>query len=229
MTPEPDPIKGSAILFSEMTPPEGGEGAFNDWYDNHHSPSHVQGVPGFLSAMRYRSPAGPHYLAIYELSGPDALEHEEYKKRKLTPDDPTYRMLQSVSGFTRYIGVEALCRVRDDTPIMPLDAPIVLCVFFSVPLEQRGTFEKWYDGEHIPILLGCPAWLMARRFDIVEWDPEPFTHLILHYLNDASALRSDELKQSYDTPRGQSLAAEPWFAPLYVTYLRRNNRFLKSG
>ena len=39
-------IKGQAILFSEMTPPEGREGEFNLWYDEHHSPSHVKGVPG---------------------------------------------------------------------------------------------------------------------------------------------------------------------------------------
>ena len=229
MTADLAGIKGRAILFSEMTPPDGREAAFNDWYDNHHTPSHVRGVPGFLSAMRYRSPAGPHYLAVYELSGADALDHEEYKKRKLTPDNPTYEMLQSVSGFTRYIAVETFCRTRDDAPIVPLDAPIVLCVFFSVPLEQRSVFESWYDDEHIPMLFDCPDWLMVRRFDIVESDPEPYTHLILHYLNDAAALRSDAFKQSYGTPRGPSLAAEPWFKPLYVTYLRRNKRFLKSG
>ena len=75
-------IKGQAILFSEMTPPEGREDEFNLWYDEHHSPSHVKGVPGFKSALRYKSDAGPHYLAIYELTSPGALEHEEYKKFK---------------------------------------------------------------------------------------------------------------------------------------------------
>ena len=74
--------KGRAILFSEMTPPDGQEHNFNGWYDEHHTPSHVTGVPGFLSAMRYKSDSGPHYLAIYELDSPKALEHEEYKKRK---------------------------------------------------------------------------------------------------------------------------------------------------
>ena len=229
MAPIFDQIKGSAILFSEMTPPEGKEGAFNDWYDNHHSPSHVQGVPGFLSAMRYCSPIGPHYLAVYELSGAEALDHEEYKKRKLTPDDPTYEMLQSVSGFTRYIAVEAFHMERDELPIMPLDAPIVLCVFFLVPMEQRGTFEDWYDTEHIPMLLDCPDWLMARRFDIVAWEPEPYTHVILHYLNDKHALHSDALERSQETPLRQLLAAQPWFTPHLVTYYRRNYRFLKSG
>lgn len=229
MAPRLDQIKGNAILFSEMTPPEGGEDAFNDWYDNHHSPSHVQGVPGFISAMRYQSPAGPHYLAVYELTGADALDHEEYRKRKLTPDDPTYAMLQSVSGFTRYIGVEAFHQERDDPPVVPLDASLLLCVFFTVPLEARGAFEAWYDEEHIPMLLDCPDWLMARRFNVVEWDPEFYTHMMLHYLADERALDSDERKRARETPRREALAAEPWFAPHFVTYRRRNDRFLKSG
>lgn len=224
-----DQVKGNAILFSEMTPPDGREEAFNDWYDGHHSPSHVQGVPGFRSAMRYKSGEGPHYLAIYELESPETLEHEEYKKRKLTPDNPTYEMLKSVSGFTRYIATEAFHKEREKSPIMPLDAPIIHCVFFAVPLENRGNFEDWYDTEHIPMLLDCPDWLMARRFDIVQWDPEPYTHVILHYLNDTSALVSDALKKSRETPWRQSLGAQPWFTPQFVTYYRRKNRFLKSG
>jgi len=229
MTSKIDQIKGNAILFSEMTPPEGTEDLFNDWYDNHHSPSHVQGVPGFVSAMRYRSPVGPHYLAVYELSGPEALDHEEYKKRKLTPDNPTYEMLQSVSGFTRYIAAEIFHKERENAPVIPLDAPVILCVFFSVPMEQCGAFEEWYDSEHIPMLLECPDWLMARRFEIVAWDPEPYTHVILHYLNDESALQSEALKRSRETPWRQSLAVQTWFTPHFVTYHRRNKRFLKSG
>lgn len=229
MAPALDQVKGNAILFSEMTPPDGKEDDFNDWYDGHHSPSHVQNVPGFISAMRYQSGEGPHYLAVYELESPETLEHEEYKKRKLTPDNPTYEMLQSVSGFTRYIAAEAFHKERANLDIMPLDAPVILCVFFAVPLENRGNFEDWYDTEHIPMLLDCPDWLMARRFDIVQWDPEPYTHVILHYLNDKSALESDALKKSRETPWRQSLAAQSWFTPQFVTYYRRNKRFLKSG
>ena len=222
-------VKGNTVLFSEMTPPDGAEDAFNDWYDGHHSPSHVQGVPGFISAMRYRSKLGPHYLAVYELTGPEALEHEEYKKRKLTPDDPTYEMLQSVSGFTRYIANEAFIGERDDTPVMPLDAPVVLCLLFTVPMEARGNFEEWYDTEHIPILLEDPDWLMVRRFDVIESDPEPHTHLMLHYLNHERALEGEAIKRARSTEWRARLAAEPWFAPMPVTYHRRNKRFLKSG
>jgi len=229
MSPALQAVKGNAVLFSEMTPPDGGEDAFNAWYDGHHSPHHVQGVPGFISAMRYRSGVGPHYLAVYELTGPEALDHEEYRKRKLTPDDATRRMLESVSGFTRYIAAEAFSEARVGSPIMPLDAPVIACVFYSVPMEWRGAFDVWYDEEYIPLLLQSPDWLLARRLDVVQSDPEPYTHMMLHYLNDERALRPANLVRANGTEGWQKFAAEPWFAPVLVAYHRRNQRFLKSG
>ena len=219
-------MKGDAVLFSEMTPPEGGEDAFNHWYDNHHTPSHVNGVPGFLSAMRYRSAAGAHYLAVYELAGVEVLDSEEYRARKLTPDGPTRDMLQSVSGFTRMIGAERFSINRDDATDA-LDAPVIFCVFLSVPMERAGEYEDWFDTEHAPLLLGSAQWLMVRRFDVVAADPAPATHMFLHYLGDAAVLDSDTVRQARSTERYAKLAAEPWFQPLFVTYHRRNARFLK--
>ncbi len=60
-------IKGKAVLFSEMTPPAGEERSYNTWYEKNYMPDNVAGIAGVLSAMRYKSKAGPHYLAIYEL------------------------------------------------------------------------------------------------------------------------------------------------------------------
>jgi hypothetical protein len=222
-------IKGNAVLYSEMTPPDGGLRAFNDWYDNHHTPSHVQGVPGFLSAMRYQSAVGPHFLAVYELDSPDALDCDEYRSRKLTPDEPTARMLESVSGFTRYIAAEAALSARGGAAEDALDAAVIFSIFFRVPSERVGEFEDWYDTEHVPVLLECEDWLMARRLQIVEYDPEPYTHLFLHYLNHESALQSDALMAARQSEWRLRLAAEPWFTPTNVTYHRRRNRFSKSG
>ena len=222
-----DDMKGNAVLFSEMTPPAGREDEFNDWYDGHHSPSHVQGVPGFMSAMRYQSPAGPHFLAIYELDGPEAVEHEEYKKRKLTPDSPTYEMLKSVSSFTRYIASERFTLGPNGAVEAPLDASVIFCALFTVPMEARAEFEEWFDTEHAPMLQQNAGWLYSRRFDIVDHNPEPHTHLIIHYLNGPEALEAPERAAASDTEWRHKLAAEPWFNPTVVTYLRRNKRFLK--
>jgi hypothetical protein len=221
--------KGNAVLFSEMTPPTGREDEFNDWYDGHHSPSHVQGVPGFISAMRYQAPTGPHFLAIYELTGPEALEHEEYKKRKLTPDDPTYQMLKSVSGFTRYIARERFTLAANGNPDVHLDAAVIFCALFTVPKRFGVEFEEWFDGEHAPMLQQNAGWLFSRRLEIVEQDPEPHTHLIIHYLSGLKALDAPERGAASNTEWRNKLALEPWFNPTVSTYLRRNKRFLKSG
>ena len=220
--------KGNAVLFSEMTPPAGREDEFNDWYDSHHSPSHVQGVPGFISAMRYQAPTGPHFLAIYELTGPEALDHEEYKKRKLTPDNPTYQMLKSVSGFTRYIAKERFTLGGNDDPSEPLDSAVIFCALLTVPRGARVEFEDWFDEEHAPMLQQNAGWLFSRRLEIIEQDPEPRTHLIIHYLKDLQALDVPERAAASNTEWRNKLALENWFNPTVATYLRRNKRFLKS-
>ncbi len=221
--------KGNTVLFSEMTPPDGGEDGFNDWYDTHHTPSHVEGVPGFLSAQRYRSPHGPHYLAAYELDSPATLEHEEYRKRKLTPDAATKAMLDNVSGFTRYIANEMSVQAKDGLDEDPIDAAVVIAVFFMAPPERWPEFVRWYETEHTPMLLRNPAWLMVRHLEIHDHDPDPYSHLMMHYVRDASVLDSAELACARKTPWRTKLAAEDWFTPLAVTYQKRGTRFLKHA
>lgn len=220
-------IKGQAILFSEMTPPEGREGEFNLWYDEHHSPSHVKGVPGFKSALRYKSDAGPHYLAIYELTSPGALEHEEYKKRKLTPDHPTYEMLKSVSGFTRYIAQEEFWQSKSNGFVDEIDAQIIFCEFYMVPIEKQQKFSAWVREEKVLHLTEESAWLMTRGLNIVEFDPEPYTHLLLHYFADAAASKMIDKMAEKDASANTGIFNNTGFEAHTVAYRRRRNRFLK--
>ncbi len=222
-------VKGGTVLFSEMTPPDGGEDAFNDWYDNHHTPSHVQGVPGFLSAHRYRSPHGPHYLAVYELDSPEVLDHKEYRKRKLTPDAPTKAMLEEVSGFTRFIATESQLHVREIPDADPIDADVLIAVFFMAPPERWPELMHWYDTEHTPMLMENQDWLMVRHMEIYDYTPDPYSHLFLHYVRDISVLDSAELAAARETQWRNKLAAEDWFTPLAATYQKRGTRFLKDG
>ena len=220
-------IKGQAILFSEMTPPEGQEDEFNLWYDEHHSPSHVKGVPGFKSALRYKSDAGPHYLAIYELTSPGALEHEEYKKRKLTPDHPTYEMLKSVSGFTRYIAQEEFWRSKSNGFVDEIDAQIIFCEFYMVPIENQQKFSAWVQEEKVLHLTEGSAWLMTRGLNIVEFDPEPYTHVLLHYFADAAASKMIDKTVEKDAGANAGIINKTGFEAHTVAYRRRRNRFLK--
>jgi hypothetical protein len=222
-------IKGAAVLYSEMTPPPGGEDAFNRWYNGHHTPSHVQGVPGFLSARRYKSDAGPHYLAIYDLASPAALQTVEYRTRKFTPDAPTRDMLASVTGFSRYIGEEFGCAVRPGWDGEPLDAEIVIAVFMTLPAERAGEVEEWYASEHAPILLESPEWAMARHFRVIDRNPRPFTHMFLHYVRTPAVMDSDALRRARATEWRNRLAREPWFAPHLAIYRACTPRFCKAN
>lgn len=221
-------IKGSAVLFSEMTPAPGDEDRFNDWYDNHHTPNHVTGVPGFLSAHRYAAPDGPGYLAVYELDGPETLESPEYRSRKYTPDDRTRAMLSSVSGFTRYVAREIDFGLREDADIGALNSPYVLAVFFAVPEGARPEFEDWYRTEHMGMLLACRDWRLARMMAVVAHDPDPFTHMMLHYVRRPDILDAPEVRRARDTEWRNRLAAEDWWNPRFATYRKRGRRFLKT-
>lgn len=223
------PIKGGTVLFSEMTPPKDGEDAFNDWYDNHHTPNHVQGVPGFLSARRYRSPNGPHYLAIYELGSPEALEHKEYLKRKLTPDAATKAMLEEVSGFTRYIANETRVYVRDTPDADSINADVVIAVFFMVPPDRGGELMHWHETEHTPMLMENQDWLMVRHMEIYDYNPDPYTHLFLHYVRGVSIQDLAALATARETQWQHQLAGENWFVPMAVTYQKRGIPFLKNA
>jgi hypothetical protein len=211
------------VLFSEMTPEPEWEGEFNAWYDQEHIPLRM-GAPGFTGAQRYRNVAAADYLAVYEMTSPEALSTPEYQKIKGQPSDQTRRMLHDVSGFTRYIGVELGSDQRADAQ-RPEDAPILYSVFFKVPEEAEADFNGWYEQDHAPILLKCSDWLMVRRFKIVSGDPEAWTHMALHYLADRSALESPERAEARATPWRARLAAQPWFNGKYTVFEKRGSRF----
>ena len=221
-------MKGATILFSEMSPDPDWEGDFNKWYDTHRIPQRMA-VPGFLSAQRYRNAERPNYLALYELASPAVLESEAYLKVDAQPHATTRWMLSNVQGQSRYLADqigEAVCGGDAGTP---LDSPVLYAVFFSVPDERAEEFNRWYDTERVPMLLQCKDWLMVRRFEVYEGDPQPWTHLALSYLADMTALDSPELDAARTSEWCRRLSAEPWFQASYLIFERYGERFLPEG
>jgi hypothetical protein len=215
--------QGSAVLFSEMTPDPSWEADFHSWYDTEHIPLRMA-APGFVSAQRYRAHEAPGYLAVYEMASASALKTPRYQEIKGSPSALTRRMLGGVTGFTRYIGEETSAVQSKGSRIAPLDAPWLYAVWFNVPEERRQDFDDWYGEDHVPLLMQCADWLQVRRFRIVDGEPEPWSHLALHYLADLRALDSPERAAARATPWRDRLARESWFKGKYQIFARHGPR-----
>ena len=213
-------VKGSAILFSEMTPAPDWEQGFNDWYDSEHIPIRVA-LRGFHSARRYHRNERD-YLAIYEMATLAALKTAAFDAIKNQPSERTAWMLANVAGFTRYLGEE----IGVSGDVSAINAPVLYAVWFNVPAERQADFDAWYEQDHIPALMECPQWRMVRRFAITGGAPHNWNRLALHYLDDAAALESPARAKARATPWRARLAAEPWFKPEYQVFNGHGARFL---
>ena len=217
-------MTGATVLLTEMAPDPDWEDDFNHWYDTHHIPARME-VPGFHGAQRYKDPERPKYMALYELESEDVLACEAYGKVRAQPNAQTKWMLDRVSDYSRYIGNEVSSQRRKGLKADPIDSNIIYPVFFSVPDERAEEFNSWYTEENVPMLLKCNDWLMVRRFEISEGEPQPWTHLALHYLADISALDSPERKAARNTEWRARLTTESWFRAGYLIFERFGDRF----
>jgi antibiotic biosynthesis monooxygenase (ABM) superfamily enzyme len=59
------------------------EAAWNEWYNGVHLPE-ITACPGFTQSARYVSEHNGvrHYVALYELDGPEALHSAEFNQRR---------------------------------------------------------------------------------------------------------------------------------------------------
>lgn len=217
-------MKGATILFREMTPDYDWEDRFNRWYNTHYIPIRME-APGFVSAQRYRDAERPNYLAMYELESEDALESDAYQNIQAHPNAETKWILANVADSARYIGNEISNQRQDKLKADPLDAPILYPVFYSVPDEAADAFNAWYTDELVPVLLKCKDWLACRRFLIVDGEPQPWTHLAVHYLNDMAAFDSPEQEAAREIEAKAKFAEEPWFNASYQVFERWGDRF----
>jgi hypothetical protein len=221
--------EGSSALFSEMIPDLSDEAEFNDWYDNEHIPLRM-GVPGFLSAQRYLIPETHHYFVVYEIMSAAVLKTTPYQQLKNNPGERSMRMLRSVTGFTRYIGDEIGRQARESSAkAEPIDAPYLCVDFFSVPLERQPEFNNWYERDYTPAIRERKAWMMARRFRIIEGEPENYTHLSLHYLADTRDLAAPEPGWARASYWPGCLAQENWFKAKHLVFSRHGARQGSAG
>ncbi|MBU3740209.1 MAG: valine--tRNA ligase [Rhodoferax sp.] len=175
------------------------------WYCN----SHLQALRERHHARvwrRYAVPARTAHLVVGELEGGPASSD-------LSPErspDPDWQVIRE-----RFFGTPLGVSSRLDAGERALDAPVVYPAFLRAPKDRLDEVGRWYEEEHLPLLLDCPQWLMTRRFRIDTPIPGGYTHLALHYLSDLRALQSPQRDAARNTPWRDSLIAEGWFAPEY--------------
>jgi hypothetical protein len=93
------PADAGGLLFIGMNIAPKAEAEFNEWYDNEHIPR-LAGVPGCLSARRFKAQSGPcQYFAVYHLTTPEVCASKAWKDAAYTPW--TAKVLTNVSGMLR--------------------------------------------------------------------------------------------------------------------------------
>jgi hypothetical protein len=128
-----------------------------------------------------------------------------------------------VEHHERFIGVPITTHRRRDAGENAVEAAVVYPAFLRAPHDRLREVNRWYDEEHLPMLLSCPQWVMTRRFRITRQRGLDYSHVALHYLTDLRALQSPERDAARNTPWRDGLIAEGWFAPEYrVCYRMRD-------
>jgi hypothetical protein len=187
-----------ALLVAMMNPPAD-EDAFNAWYDEEHVPLRL-GVPGFLSARRYRAAEaeGPRYLALYDLASLDVLKSDDYQRLWREQSEGEKAMLASIPLMDRRV-----CELILDGPEWTRDAPYQLIVCMTPPAGAYDDFIAWYREEHIRMLLQVPGWRRVRLFRQVEGSGPAF--MAVHELESTDVFERPEYEASISTPWRQRI------------------------
>ena len=151
------------LLLTMTEPPPAMDEEFNAWYDTEHMAERLA-IPGFLSARRWVRDCKPgegRYLATYELNSPGVLETPEYLARVGDNFTPwSKRCLGKTAVFRRWACEQVV--PGNQSPDESARALFLACG--DVPAAHEEEFNRWYDIEHLPLLLQVPGVLGARRF-----------------------------------------------------------------
>jgi hypothetical protein len=202
--------RGTPVLFDTVRASEPDGIRFDVWYCNEHLRT-LATLRAFTGLRRYAAPSRGSYLVIGELAEAAGSGVPEGRPTSLPA---------SIADVERFVGGPLGTQRRADVDDSVLDAPVVYPVFFEVPEVREVEFNRWYDEEHLPLLLACPQWVMCRRFRIRSSSELRWTHVALHYLTDLRALQSPERDLARSTPWRRELAAEGWFKPEYRVFYR---------
>jgi hypothetical protein len=101
--------------------------------------------------------------------------------------------------------------VSDTGPAVE-SAGVVMLVAFNVPAELTAEVDRWYEEEHIGLLMKADGWLRARRFRVPSFADGPrWTSLAFHELRDIAVMASPERAIARSTAWRAELEKGGWF------------------
>lgn len=199
------------ILFDSATSSNQKGVAFEVWYAKKHLAA-LREVTGTSPMTCYASASCNSLSSIIELN--NSVDLDKAVKIRAHGESPATLIERFVA---EPIGEQYRPEIIDHTQLASQCA-LSYPVFFGVPDDRAQEFNRWYDQEHLGILLCSPYWLACRRFKLLTPHPNGYTHLALHYLSNISALNSPERDEARRTPWRDRLATEAWFRGEYRVY-----------
>ena len=191
------------LLLTMTEPPACMEEEFNAWYDSEHMAERLS-IPGFLSARRWRRDCKDgegRYLATYELTSPGVLESPDYLAHVGDNQSPwSKRCLGKTTVFRRW----ACEQIVPGNRLPDESAAAVFLACGDVPAAHEEEFHRWYDIEHLPLLLQVPGVLGARRFRASTGSPR---YIALYDLVDESVPQHPAWQSAIRTEWAQRINA----------------------
>ena len=127
---------------------------------------------------------------------------------------PRHGVLAPQDGLKVAVPVLGDYRLELLTDTGPASEPFgaMMLVAFDVPEDRADEVARWYDEEHIMLLMRADGWLRARRFNVLNYTGKRWTSLAFHELRDVGVMDSKERAIARSTPWRAQLEHESWFA-----------------
>lgn len=187
------------LLIELSSPPAEKLDEFNEWYNAEYLSSRLA-VAGFRAARRYSDAELPGALLVaYDLDDPAILDQAEYlalrRRRSEREQSVVEQLLRLERRSYRLLGsYESREHTIDDE-----GGRFLLAVWWEPARGYESELDRWYEEEHIPLLLSVPGWIRVRRYLLVEGLGPRF--LAMHDLADLGA---------FAWPEHQVAASTPW-------------------
>lgn len=208
-------MKDKALLLVYTEPGDNlTEDAYHGWYESEHIPLRMA-LPEFHTCSRLIQDDGkrPTYGATYDLPDATALQTEAYKHIMANRSDREKDVLQKMEFLDRrlYVLNERAPETVKEGYARHVEGTTVSIVSIEVEDEHAQDFHRWYDEEHVPMLMKVPGWLRSRRYILLEegttgalkgsaGETKPLKFMAMHEFTTADYLQTPEGKAAISTP-----------------------------